>query len=221
VITTTLLHAIAGVAWATVAVGLAAGVVAGPNARLLEIQLATDPEQVRRLVQEEPQRVKRLKRALFLDYGFLALYWLTFLGMAVAISRRDGKLYDLLGVVTALTATATAVLDVVENVRTQGVLSLSRPSDQVRRQPVAHLRRTSLAKWLVSALTLAFLSVLFLPGEGWVLYLGIAFLAVAAFGLQAVLRQSLMSVYFLAFCVIGVTVAVIFTFSTDSVLRHL
>jgi hypothetical protein len=37
--------------------------------------------------------VKRLKRAVFLDYRFLALYWLTFLGMAVAISRRDGKLY--------------------------------------------------------------------------------------------------------------------------------
>jgi hypothetical protein len=46
-----LLHAIAGVAWAMVAVGLAAGVVAGPNAHLLEVHLATDPEEVRRLVQ--------------------------------------------------------------------------------------------------------------------------------------------------------------------------
>jgi hypothetical protein len=50
-ITTTFLHAIAGVAWTTVALGLTAGIVAGPKARLLKARLATDPEKLRRLVQ--------------------------------------------------------------------------------------------------------------------------------------------------------------------------
>jgi hypothetical protein len=221
VVTRTLLYAIAGVAWATLAVGIAAGVAAGRKARLQEIQLATDPEKVKTIVQENPQRVKRLRLALLFDYGFLALYWLTFLWMSVALSRRDGRIYDLVGVVAAFAATATAALDVLENVRTRGILALSRPSDQVRREPVAHLRRTSLAKWLASALTLGLLAVLFLPGDDWVLYLGFAFLAVAVVGLLSVFWTRLIPLYFLAFFAIGATVAVAFTFWAGSFVEHL
>jgi hypothetical protein len=221
VITKTLLHAIAVVAWATLAVGIVAGALAGRKARLLEVQLASDPEQVRKIVQGDAGRVKRLERALLGDYGFLTLYWLTYLAIGIAISRREGKLYDFLGLATALAATATAALDVVENVRTRGLLALSRPSDQVRRQPVEHLRQTALAKWRASAVTLALVSALFLPGDDWIMYLGIAVLAVAAFGLGAALWGRLISVSFLVFCAVGGTIAVIFTFFTDSVLRHL
>jgi hypothetical protein len=222
VITVTLLHAIGGIAWAALAVGVISGLVSGlRSGRLLELQLAHDPELVRTIVQQNPSRVRRLRRGLLVDYGFLVLYWLTFVAIAVAISRREGKLYDLIGVATALAATATAALDVVENIRTRGLLSLSRPSDQVRRQPVEHLRRTSLAKWFASAATLALVALLFLPGGGWVFYFGIALLCVAAFGAFVALRSTLVSVYFLLFFAVGVAIAAAFTFSAESVVRHL
>jgi hypothetical protein len=222
VITVTLLHAIGAIAFAALAVGVVGGVVSGlREGRLIELQLADDPEQVRRIVQQSPGRVQRLRLGLLVDYGFLALYWLTFVAIAVAISRRDGKIYDLVGVATALAATATAALDVVENVRTRGLLSLTRPSDQVRRQPVEHLRRTSLAKWFASAVTLGLVALLFLPGEDWVFYFGIALLCVSAFGVFVALRNTLVGVYFLLFFAAGVAIAAAFILSADSVVRHL
>jgi hypothetical protein len=208
-------------AWATLALGLATVIVGGLRTNLLDLQLSGDPELIRRVVQGDARRVKRHERALLADYGFIVLYWLTFVGLSVAITRRDGWIYDALGLLAVLSATATALLDVAENIRTRGMLALTRPSDQVRLQPVAHLRKTSLAKWAASALTLGLLAALFLPGEDWMFVLGLAYICVGALGLAAVRWNVLVKFFFLLFSVLGVIVAVAFTFFPDSVREQL
>ena len=199
--------------------GMAFGALRRP--RLSELQLSGDPMRVKGVVQGDPQRVRRLEQQLLTDYGFIACYWLTFVGLAIAIARRGGAAYDVAGLLAVVATSATALLDVVENVRTRGLLALDRPSDQVRRQPVVHLRRTALAKWAASAVTLALLAVLFLPGHGLVLVLGAVFLAVAGLGLLAVLWNRLIALYLLGFLVLGGVVAVAFTIVPRDVLDRL
>jgi hypothetical protein len=218
------LVAVGVAAFATLAVGasaLFAGAAKKPH--MTTVQLSGDPAVVAGIVQGDENRraVERLRTQLLVDYLFIAFYWLTYLGLAVAIARRGGAGWNVLGLLAALLASGTALLDVTENVRTRGVLALTRPGDQVRRQPVVHLRLTSLAKWAASAATVAVLSLLFLPGRGFVFWLGIAFLAAALVGFAALYWNRLVPLYFFGFCAVGVAVAVSFTFATDQVLQRL
>jgi hypothetical protein len=208
-------------AFLTLAAGLS-GIFVGAlgRPRLIELQLARDPVRVKAIVQESG-RVKQLRRQLLTDYAFIGFYWLTFAGLAVAIARRGGALYNILGLIAAFSATLTALLDIVENIRTRGMLALTRASDQVRRQPVDHLRRTSLAKWAASAVTVALLAILFLPGEGRVLLLGFAFVAVAALGAVATRWNKLIGIYFSAFFLLGGVLAVSLTVFPGGVLERL
>jgi hypothetical protein len=186
-----------------------------------DLQLSGDPDTVKNIVQGPPAQVARLKLQLLVDYAFIALYWPALVLLAIAIVRRGGAGYDVAGLVAALAASATALLDVVENIRTRGLLALTRPRDQVRRQPVVHLRGTSRAKWAASSVTVALLSVFFLPGEGWLLVLGIAFLVVALLGLLGTLKTKLVTAYLLAYLVLGAALATWFTINPDSVLSRL
>jgi hypothetical protein len=222
VVSEALLRTIGIGACLTVGAGLSAvflGVLRRPH--MMEIALATDPEQVKMIVQGGGQRVERLRRQLLADYAFIFCYWLTYVTIGVAIARSGGALYDILGLLAAFAASITALLDVVENVRTRGLLALTRPGDQVRKQPVAHLRRTSLAKWAASAVTLALLSALFLPGEGGVFALGLAFVALAVLGLVATRVPKLLSVYFGCVFLLGALLAVVLTGFPDAVLERL
>src|SRR4051794_38895102 len=137
----------------TIGIGACLTVLAGLSAvffgalrrpRMMDIQLATDPAEVKRIVQGGGRAVERLRRQLLADYAFVVCYWVTFVLIAVAIARSGGALYNILGLLAALGATLAALLDVDENVRTRGMLALTRPGDQVRRQPLDHLRRSSL-----------------------------------------------------------------------------
>jgi hypothetical protein len=222
VVSEALLRTIGIGACLTLAAGLSAlffGALRRP--RLMEIQLATDPERVKAIVQGGGPAVDRLRRQLLADYAFIVCYWLTFVVIAVAIARSGGALYDILGLLAAFAATITALLDVVENVRTRGLLALTRPGDQVRRQPVEHLRSTSLAKWTASAITLALLATLFLPGRGRVLALGLAFLGLAAVGLLASRVPKLINLYFGCFLLLGGLLAVVLTGFPGAVLERL
>lgn len=188
---------------------------------MLELQLSGDPEQVRNIVQHNDRRVAELRRQLLADYVFIAFYWLTFIGLSVAIARRGGFVNEAVGLLAAFAASITALLDAVENLRTRGMLALTRPSDQVRRQPVVHLRRTALTKWGASAVTLAILAVLFLRGDGRLVWLGVAFLVVAALGALGVFWNRLIVPYFLGFFALGAVLAVTLTFFAAGVMERL
>jgi hypothetical protein len=222
VISHDLLIAIGISAFLTLAAGLSGLVFGALRApRMSKLQLSGDPEQVADIVQGNPRAVRRLQHQLVADYVFIFCYWLTFIGLAVAIARRGGTAYSVVGLIVALAGSLTALLDVVENVRTRGVLALTRPGDQVRRQPVAHLRLSSLAKWGASALTVALLAILFLPGQGRLFWLGFACLAVAAIGLAGLRWNRLIAPFFLGFFALGAVIAVSFTFFADGVLERL
>jgi hypothetical protein len=206
----------------TVAAGLSAvffGALRRP--RMMDIQLATDPAQVDAIVQRGGQAVARLRRQLLADYAFIVCYWLTYLAMAVAITRRDSARYDILGLLAALAASVPTLLDVAENVRTHRLLALTDPGEQVRVQPLAQLRRTALAKWAASALTLALLSTLFLPGDGPVFALGLVFLALPALGLTATRLPRLLNLYFGCVFLLGVLLAIVLAGFPAAVLKRL
>lgn len=187
---------------------------------MLELQLSGDPDKVKQLV-TQPNVVRRLRRQLLADYVFITFYWLTFIGLSIATARREGAWYEAVGLLAAFAASLTAVLDVIENLRSRGMLALTRPSDQVRRQPVVHLRRTSLLKWAASAVTLAVLAVFFLAGHNRIVWLGFAFVAVAAVGAAGIRWNRLLSVFMIGFVALGGVVAVTFTFCAGGVLSRL
>jgi hypothetical protein len=206
----------------TLLVGISSIAVAGRGSKLGELQLSGDPDQVRGIVQGgEIGANQKMERQLLVDYVFLLCYWLTFVALAILLARRGGSGFKIVGFIAAFAATVTALLDMLENVRTRGVLALSRPGDQVRVQPVKHLRRTSLLKWSASAVTLALLSIAFLPGESRLLLLGIAFLVVAVIGVAGVWSNQLIQLYLGLFFLLGAVIAFWFTFWPSDVMAHL
>lgn len=147
------------------AVVLAAGGVmairGGVTAGLTELQLATEPEKARNLIPKEndPRRAV-LHRLIKLDFAFIGAYWFAFGALAIFLSHRGG-IFVVLAAAAMLLGTTAALLDLLENFRTLGVLSLHRESDQVRREVLDNLRTASLAKWNFAFLTTAALSALF------------------------------------------------------------
>lgn len=207
-------------AFLTVALGASTLIAGGWTSGLATLQLRGDPLAARIVVHDDVQR-RRIRRQLRLDYGFILLYWLTFLGLAVVLARRGSVGYDIAALAAAFAATATALLDVLENVRTSALLGLSRPGDQIRLQPVEHLQRTALVKWLWSAVTIGLLALVFLPGDRWLQLVGLVFLLVAALGAAGTAKRLLLVPYLVAFFALGVTVAVWFTFFPSDVLDRL
>jgi hypothetical protein len=215
-----LLRAVGLAAFLTVALG-ALSVIAGVISSGLDvIQLGGDPAKVRTVVHDERKR-RRIRRHLWLDYGFILSYWLTFVGLAVVLARLGGFGYDIAALAAAFAATVTALLDVLEDLRTNALLALARPGDQIRVQPVEHLQRTALAKWLASGVTIALLSLVFVRANDALQLLGIAFLLVAVLAAAAVAKRVLLIPYLLAFFALGLTVAFTFTFYASDVLDRL
>jgi hypothetical protein len=215
-----LLRSVGLVALLTVALGATALIAGGLRPGLAALQLGGDPVEASKIVRDADRR-RRIRRQLWFDYGFILAYWLTFLGLAVVLARRGSFLYDIVAIAAAFAATVTALLDVLENVRTGALLSLSRPGDQIRIQPVEHLQRTALAKWLASAVTIALLALVFLPGDTALLLLGLGFLLAALLGAAGMARRFFLAFYLLAFFVLGVIVAISFTFLPSDVLERL
>jgi hypothetical protein len=217
-----LIRSVGVAAWLTLAWGIAGAVLGGRGSKIGPLQLSGDPEQVRTVVQgADAGGLRKMKRQLAVDYAFLFFYWLTFVGLAIVIARRGGATYKSVAFISILAATLTALLDVLENIRTRGVLALSRPGDQVRLQLVEHLRRTSLLKWFASAATVALLSVAFLPGESRLVGLGIAFLVVAGIGFAGVRWNRLIFPYLGLFFLLGAVITAWFTFWPEDVVAHL
>jgi hypothetical protein len=198
--------------------GAATVLVAGAKGQLMGVQLGRDPARVRALI-ADPQRRAAMRRGLWVDFGFLTSYWLAFVGLAILLGHRGTWGY-LVGAAAVLAATATALLDVVENVRTFGVLARNRPTDVVARGQVVELRRTSLAKWGCSALTVALLATTFLQ-SGWVVWIGIGLLALAAIGLCGLAWNALIPLYLLVVGGAALFLAALFLCSPGTILRGL
>lgn len=174
-----------GLCAAVFALGVVMAFRGAATAGLMELQLATDPEEARNVIpkQDAPRR-KVLLRLIKLDFAFIAAYWFAFGALAILLSHRGG-IFVAVAAAALMLGTTAALLDLLENVRTLGVLSLHRESDQVRREVLDNLRTTALAKWNFGFLTTAALSALFW-GIHPIAFLGAFLLLVALLGLYAV-----------------------------------
>jgi hypothetical protein len=198
--------------------GVATVLVAGAKGQLMGVQLGRDPLRVRALI-VDPKRRAAMRRGLWVDFAFLASYWLAFVGLSILLGHRGTWGY-VAGAAAALTASATALLDVTENVRTFGVLARNRPADVLAVPQLEELRRVSLIKWGASALTVALLAATFIH-HGRLLWIAIALVAIAAVGLAGLLWNPLLRVFILALALVAGFLAVLFLGWPDTILRGL
>jgi ABC-type Fe3+-siderophore transport system permease subunit len=176
------------------------------GAQLTDIQLGTNPAHVQRLVSDSTVR-HAANRAIAIDYFFIAAYWAAFVALAALLRRRAG-VWAAIAVLAAATATATAALDVVENVRTSGVLALYRPDSHLGQKQLDALRHVSLAKWATAATTVTLLAGLFAPRSK-IAAVGLAMLVVAGIGFAGVLFHPLIEVYLVGVGVMASVIAVV------------
>ena len=177
------------------------------RARLGEIQLGTNPSAVQALLRDQIV-VRAARLALRIDYFFLAAYWAAFVTLAVLVFHR-GATWTVLAVATWLAATATAALDVTENLRTTAILDLDRRGEQLTQAPLDALRHVSLAKWAASAVTVALLSAVYARHGWWSLPAIAAFLLVASIGLAGLYRHALIDWFLRAVAAISFASAIV------------
>ena len=199
-------------------VGILSVAAGGMRARLLEIQLGNHPDHVHDLILARGRR-SAAQRSLRIDYGFIAAYWLTFTELAVLLAHRHGW-WIALGLAAAFASTLTAATDVVENIRTSGVLALDAPGSRLTQVQLDELRRASLAKWAAAALTVALLAGLFAQ-RGWPAGVAVAFLALAAVGAAGLWWRRLIPLFFLGVFAAAAFVAVLFLIWPETVVESL
>jgi hypothetical protein len=113
------------------------------------------------------------------DFFFILSYGLLFATMSLLLAQRPLRGAVWLGAVAGICAVAAALFDVRENLNILHFLSLSAPDDAA----ALAIRYAALAKWGLTAATVALLSALFFGRGHWLLTIvGVLFLATAAIG---------------------------------------
>jgi len=199
-----------------VVLGIASVAAGGRNAGLVEIQLGTDADHVQELLANRA-RVRAARRAIEIDYAFIAAYLAAFVTLAVVLLRR-GDWWAGLGVAAAAAALATAALDLIENVRTTGVLGYGPMGQPLPQAKLDALRAVSLAKWAASALTIALLGAIFVQPR-WLAGIAVAFLGIALIGFVGLFRHALIQPFFMGVFAATVFIAVFFLAWPESVTR--
>jgi hypothetical protein len=198
---------IAGVLCALVAlIGIVTLLAGTRGARLTDIQLGTDPQQVQQLVSDSTVR-RAANRAIAIDYFFLAAYWAAFIALATLLGRRGG-IWLAVAVLAAATATATATLDLVENVRTSDVLALYQPGSHLGQNQLDALRHVSLVKWATAATTVTLLAGLFAQRSK-IAVIALLLLVVAGVGFVGIHRHRFIQAYLIGVGVMTIIIAVV------------
>jgi hypothetical protein len=183
----------------------------GAKARLMDLQLATEPAAARAAIPNDgdPRRGV-LHRVLLLDFAFIVAYWFALGALAILLAQR-GDGFVPLAAVAMLLATGAALLDAIENIRTFGMLTLNREQDQLRPEVLDGVRSASLAKWATGFLATAALSALFWSVH-WIAVLAGLLLLAAILGLYAVKakRRRLIMTGFVLQGIALIAVAVVF-----------
>jgi len=83
----------------------------------IALELAETPEQVRNILDHDGRDVRGgIRKATYVDFIFIAAYWLLFIALSALLAQRDIPLAVPLAVVAAVCATAAQV-DFLENLR--------------------------------------------------------------------------------------------------------
>jgi hypothetical protein len=198
-------------------IGLVSALAGTRAARLTEIQLGTDPIKVQQLVADSAVR-SAANRAIAIDYFFVGAYWAAFVALAALLGRRGG-LWLVVAALAAITATATATLDIIENFRTSEVLGLYQAGSQLGQKQLDALRHVSLFKWAASATTVTLLACVFVQRD-WVAVLAVLLLIVAGIGFAGLHRHGLIQGYLLGVGILTLTIAILFLVFPNAETRH-
>jgi hypothetical protein len=188
-------------------IGLVSAFAGTRGARLTDIQLGTDPVKVQQVIAGSAIR-DAANRAIAIDYFFLAAYWAAFVALAILLGRRAG-VWLVVAALAAMTATATATLDIVENLHTSEVLALFQTGGPLGQKQLDALRHISLFKWAASATTVALLAGVFAQ-RTWVAVLAVLLLAVAGIGFAGLHWRGLIQAYLLGVGILTLTIAILF-----------
>jgi hypothetical protein len=189
-----------------VATGVGAA-LASAGADFGAVQLGSDPATVSAIVRA-PTKRRALRRGLWIDYGFVAAYWLAFVALAVLLAHRGGW-GRWVGALAVLAATGTALLDVIENIRTFGVLARHRTGDVLPLMQLRELRRAARSKWAAAALTFALAAPLFVQ-HGRIVWIAVALIALALVGLAGLLWRPLLVVFMVGVVLLAGAIGVLF-----------
>jgi hypothetical protein len=195
-------------------VGIVTLLAGTKGAQLGDIQLGTDPGQVQQLVGDTAVR-HAAHRAIAVDYVFLAAYWAAFVSLAALLARRGG-LWFIVAVLAAVTATATATLDIVENVRTTVVLALYGPDDRLAQNQLDALRHVSVVKWGAAATTVTLLAGVFAQ-QGKIAVIALLLLVVAGIGFAGLEWHGLIRIYELSVGVLTIIIGSLLLARPDAV----
>ena len=166
---------------------------------------------------DSPMR-KQIRKGLYGDYGFIAMYWLLFAGMSALLAGRSNVWAVWAGVIAAVCATSAAIFDVIEN------LSIAAVLDAVEIQPemVRNVASAGFGKWLLISLSTIVLSLVFLRRD-WLALLGVLYLLAGVIGIYGLLRSHprFVEFSFLLNLVALPIVAVVFSFWPRKILEQL
>lgn len=110
------------------------------------------------------------------DYAFIVFYWILFVLIAGVLAQRGSGWPVWAAGAAVLAVTGAAVFDVVENLRMSRVIE----TVQLAGNDVA---TAGFAKWLLSFIAIALLSLAFFGRAGWVWVVGAVCLLIAGLGL--------------------------------------
>jgi len=132
---------------------------------------------------DSPMRIY-LRKGLYADYCFIAMYWLLFAGMSALLAKRSHRWAVWAGVVAAVCATSAAVFDVVEN------LSIAALVDAAEIQPfmVRNVTSAGFGKWFFVSIATLLLSLVFLR-RNWFALLGGLYILIGILGIYGLLRN--------------------------------
>jgi len=201
-----------------VLIGIVSVLAGTRGARLSDIQLGTDPQQVQQLVSDTTVR-RAANRAIAIDYFFLAAYWAAFIALAALLGRRGG-IWVAVAILAAGAATATATLDIVENVRTSSVLALYQPGSHLEQKQLDALRHVSLLKWAAAATTVTLLAGLFAQRSK-IAVIALLLVVVAGIGFAGINRHSLIQAYLVGVGVMTLIIAIVLLKWTVAVTRRI
>ncbi len=158
-----------------------------------------------------------IRKGLYGDYFFIAMYWLLFAGMSALLAVRSHRWAVWAGVVAALCATGAVIFDVVENLSIAALLDAS----EIQAFMIRNEASAGFGKWLLVSIAVLVLSLVFLR-RNWFALLGGLYVLIGILGIYGLLRNPRLVELSFALNFVGVlVVAIIFSGWPQKVLdRH-
>lgn len=161
---------------------------------------------------------EQIRKGLQVDYCFIAMYWLLFVGMSVLLAGRSHRWAVWAGVIAVVCATSAAIFDVVENLSTTVLVDTL----DIQQWQVSNVASAGFGKWLLISLATIVLSLVFVRRD-WLVLLAALYLLIGVTGLYGLLlRQPRCVELSFGLNLVGLpVVAFVFSFCPQKILEHL